>query len=230
MMFDPPDFPYRELSETLRDHYGAEDLFSNDISNNDSVMSVSEIPENVTDQIVAGINSQLSLHSNHSGRHFNLENASITDFAAANLERNTELYVVQPDLLNLEPTLLDDNTVNQFLLPLNTSAGNNKDVEGNGPDLLALHSCAVCHEIFTMEADLLDHTISLHASDNNVNGNQNNLPNNNDTLFESSSGNQNFDTDWLVCSICERVLSTTLEAEPNGENITSQHYLSELTN
>lgn len=36
----------------------------------------------------------------------------------------------------------------------------------NGPDLLALHSCVICHEIFTTEADLLDHTISLHASAN----------------------------------------------------------------
>ncbi|CAK1583622.1 unnamed protein product [Parnassius mnemosyne] len=217
MMFDPPDFPYRELSETLTDHYGAEDLFSNDISNNDSVMSAGEMPENVTDQIVAGIDNQLSLHSNNSGRHFNVENASFTDLTAANLERNTELYVVQPDLLNLEPTLLDDNIVNQFLLPLNMSAGNNKDVESTGPDLLALHSCAVCHEIFTMEADLLDHTISLHASDNNVNRNQNNLPDNNEMLLETSSGNQNFDMDWLVCCICERVLSTALEAEPNEQ-------------
>lgn len=44
----------------------------------------------------------------------------------------------------------------------------------NGPDLLALHSCVICHEIFTTEADLLDHTISLHAS-SNVERDQTNL-------------------------------------------------------
>lgn len=37
-------------------------------------------------------------------------------------------------------------------------------METLGPDLLALHSCVICHEIFTTEADLLDHTISLHTS------------------------------------------------------------------
>ncbi|VVD01577.1 unnamed protein product [Leptidea sinapis] len=35
----------------------------------------------------------------------------------------------------------------------------------NGPDLLALYSCVICHDIFTTEADLLDHTIFFHASD-----------------------------------------------------------------
>lgn len=30
--------------------------------------------------------------------------------------------------------------------------------------MLALHSCVICHEIFTTESDLLDHTILLHAS------------------------------------------------------------------
>lgn len=35
-----------------------------------------------------------------------------------------------------------------------------------GPDLLALHSCVICHDIFTTESDLLDHTIAFHASMN----------------------------------------------------------------
>lgn len=37
-------------------------------------------------------------------------------------------------------------------------------MDSGGPDLLALHSCMVCHEIFTTESDLLDHTILLHTS------------------------------------------------------------------
>ncbi|CAH0690144.1 unnamed protein product [Spodoptera exigua] len=83
--------------------------------------------------------------------------------------QNTELYIVQSDnMFNYEPTLLDENTVNQFLLPLPESSENNQTSESTGPDLLALHSCVICHEIFTTEADLLDHTISLHTSDNSV--------------------------------------------------------------
>lgn len=33
----------------------------------------------------------------------------------------------------------------------------------SGPDLLALHSCSICHEIFINENDLLDHSISMHT-------------------------------------------------------------------
>lgn len=41
-----------------------------------------------------------------------------------------------------------------------------QDIDNCGPDLLALHSCVICHDIFTTEADLLDHTIAFHASAN----------------------------------------------------------------
>lgn len=36
--------------------------------------------------------------------------------------------------------------------------------ENAGVDVLALHSCVMCNEIFTKEADLLDHAISVHSS------------------------------------------------------------------
>ncbi|XP_068619373.1 zinc finger protein 311-like [Battus philenor] len=202
MMFDPPDFPYKELSETLRDHYDAGDLFSNDISNN-SVTSVCEPPD-VTDHIVNNIENRLSLHSNISGRYFNIENASFVDINTDSVNQNPELYMVQPDIFNFEPTLLDDSIVNQFLLPPQASTENEKEIE-NGPDLLALHSCAVCLEIFTTETDLLDHMISQHASENS------------EEMDKKGSADQNFEAEWLVCRLCERVLSTALETEPNEQ-------------
>lgn len=41
-----------------------------------------------------------------------------------------------------------------------------QEIDNSGPDLLALHSCVICHDIFTTESDLLDHTIAFHASAN----------------------------------------------------------------
>ncbi|XP_013170682.1 PREDICTED: zinc finger protein 28-like [Papilio xuthus] len=211
MMFDPPDFPYRDLSE-LRDNYEADDLFNNDVPNN----AVTNFGDSGIHE-VTNIDNQLSLHSNNSGRYFNIENVPPANSSENNESTNTELYVVQQDIFNFESTLLDDNIVNQFLLPLQTDADKNKDVE-IGPDLLALHSCAVCHEIFTTEADLLDHTISLHASDNYVERSQS-VPEVNSLKesIETNNENQSYEAEWLVCRVCERVLSTVVETESNDQ-------------
>lgn len=117
-MFDPPDFPYKELSDTLRDHYDSDALLltnntvANDPVNNKSLAEV-------TEQMIFSVENQLAFHSNDSGRYFSLESTSFLD-TTASIEQNAELYIVQPQdsLFNYEPTLLDDNTVNQFLLPL----------------------------------------------------------------------------------------------------------------
>lgn len=124
MMFDPPDFPYRELSETLREHYSADDLFNNDISTNDNVIRLEEVLSDVTEN-VKNAENQLSVHSNNLGRFF-VESTGFGETVSENIEKNTELYVVQPDIFHMESTLLDDNIVNQFLLPLQVSSEKEK--------------------------------------------------------------------------------------------------------
>lgn len=41
--------------------------------------------------------------------------------------------------------------------------------------------------------------------------------NRNISLSEPAHSNENFETEWLVCRMCERVLSTALEVEPTGK-------------
>lgn len=129
MMFDPPDFPYKELCDTLRDQYDTDDLLlSNDSTHGDLVSSNKSLAE-VTEQMITSVENQLSFHSNDNGRFFNVENNSFLDTNSST--QNTELYIVQPsdNLFNYEPNLLDENTVNQFLLPLQNSSEINKVIE-----------------------------------------------------------------------------------------------------
>ncbi|XP_072929918.1 uncharacterized protein [Epargyreus clarus] len=216
MMFDPPDYPYKELTDTLREHYGPDDLLFEPASN--SVSMDRDLVE-VTEQIISSVESELSFSSNLMGRYFSVENTSLLDIGST--DQITELSVVQSDnLFNYESTLLDENTVNQFLLPLQVSSENDKDTENNGPDLLALHSCVVCHEIFTTDVDLLDHTISVHASDSVTGQNQSLLVGNIDetqVAEDPNNGGESFECEWLVCCLCERVLSTALETEPTEQ-------------
>lgn len=126
MMFDPPDFPYKELCDTLRDQYDTDDLLlTHDTTHGDLVSSNKSLAE-VTEQMITSVENQLSFHSNDNGRFFNVENNSFLDTNSST--QNTELYIVQPsdNLFNYEPNLLDENTVNQFLLPLQNSSENNK--------------------------------------------------------------------------------------------------------
>lgn len=125
MMFDPPDYPYKELSET----YDPDDLlFANDGVTNETLSNVHKSPSDVT-TILNTVDNQLSFHSNDSGRFFNVENTNFFQENNTNMHPNTELYIVQSDnLFNYEPTLLDENTVNQFLLPLQNSSGKSKVV------------------------------------------------------------------------------------------------------
>lgn len=128
MMFDPPDYPYKDLSETLRENYGPDDLLFTNV-NNDRVdnfsLSNNELVT-VTEQMISNVESELLYHSNDCGRYFNVENTTYFDTNNNNTsknEANGQLYYVQSEnLLNYEPTLLDDNTVNQFLLPLQNSS------------------------------------------------------------------------------------------------------------
>lgn len=129
MMFDPPDFPYKELCDTLRDQYDTDDLLlTNETTHSDLVSSNKSLAE-VTEQMITSVENQLSFHSNDNGRFFNVENNSFLDTNGGT--QNTELYIVQPsdNLFNYEPNLLDENTVNQFLLPLQNSSENNKVIE-----------------------------------------------------------------------------------------------------
>ncbi|XP_049877870.1 zinc finger protein 888-like [Pectinophora gossypiella] len=213
MMFDPPDYPYKDLTETLRDHLDPDDLLLNGPGSVDS--DASKNLTEVTEHLIANVESQLPFHlisCNDSGRYFNVDNNALPyldDTRNTNVE-NAEVYIVQPpdNLFNYEPTLLDENTVNQFLLPLKDSGDNNKNPESIGPDILALHSCVICHDIFTTDADLLDHTISVHASDNTLISS---------VLESNPAGTLDFEAEWLVCSVCQRVLSTALEVEPSEQ-------------
>ncbi|KAM3962552.1 uncharacterized protein ACR2FA_003456 [Aphomia sociella] len=229
MMFDPPDFPYKELADSIREDYGSDDLIFN---TNDHLSDLNKDLVTVTEEMISNVENQLSFHSNDSGRYFNVDNSNIRCSNANTSDTNTQLLIVQTDnLFSYEPTLLDENTVNQFLLPIQNDSENknseelqSRDFINNGPDLLALHSCVICHEIFTCDSDLLDHTISFHASDTAVDQNQSNLnlfDNNIErkalSVDESNNNNLDFESDWLVCSTCQRVLSTALEVEPTEQ-------------
>ncbi|KAL0819688.1 hypothetical protein ABMA28_007748 [Loxostege sticticalis] len=226
MMFDPPDYPYKELSETLCE---TDDLLFNTVHSDanrvDHLSLINSELVAVTEQMISNVENELSYQSNDSGRYFNVDNSTYTHSSGnPNIdENNGQLCFVQTDNLfnNYEPTLLDDNTVNQFLLPLQASLDTNKDNEVGGPDLLALHSCVVCHEIFTSDADLLDHTILIHASVDLYQDQDNttHLPNKVITgpVQTAENNNIDFESDWLICCICERVLSTALEVEPTEQ-------------
>ncbi|XP_004924491.1 zinc finger protein 28 [Bombyx mori] len=198
MMFDPPDYPYKELAEV----YETQSLL---FSGNNETKTLEAPSIDTTD-------NQLTLESNVSGQYFNVESILVRE--SENLmEQATECYVVQDDnLFNFESTLLDENTVNQFLLPAKGSTEANRD-EQNGPDVLALHSCVICHEIFTTESDLLDHTILLHASSQTDSG----ILEHPTEATKKGTNDFDFEAEWLVCRICERVLSTILEKEPNEQ-------------
>ncbi|CAH0678832.1 unnamed protein product [Chilo suppressalis] len=227
MMFDPPDYPYKELTDHLKDNYDADDLLFNSVSHDaDKIdnlsISNSELVA-VTEQLISNVENDLLYQSNDSGRYFNIENMNNLNLNTHNIENsNEQLCLVQSDnIFFYEPTLLDDNTVNQFLLPLQNSSDKDKDAESKGPDLLALHSCVICHEIFTSDADHLDHTISMHASVD-TNDKNNGILLSNDSIADSKTEEVNnnkmdFEFDWLVCCLCERVLSTALEVEPTEQ-------------
>ncbi|KAL4715920.1 hypothetical protein ACJJTC_013220 [Scirpophaga incertulas] len=212
MMYDPPDYPYKEFTDNLDVNYET-DLYN---SNN---LTLSTELVNVTEEMISSVEKDLLYHSNDSGRFFNSEDThrGTNDNSVAH---DSFSLGQSENLFNCESTLLDDNLVNQFLLPIKNSE-DGKDTSCIGPDVLALHSCVICHEIFTSDTDLLDHTILLHASVDQ-------LPN--DTQYTSiflrseenpeecdkkdENNNIDLDTNWFVCNLCERVLSTGLEVEP----------------
>lgn len=122
MMFDPPDFPYKELTDSISEHYSTDDiLFNSDAVVIDSISNDKDLVK-VTEEMISSVENRLTYNSNNAGQVFNIESRSILD-----AEQNLGLYVLQPDnSLNYEPTLLDDNTVNQFLLPVQTSSNKEK--------------------------------------------------------------------------------------------------------
>lgn len=135
MMFDPPDYPYKDLSETLRENYGPDDLLFTNVHHESDRVDNFSLSNNelvaVTEQMISNVENELSYQRNDSGRYFNVENSSnlVSNNNANCNEPNRQLFYVQPDsLFNYEPTLLDDNTVNQFLLPLQNSTEKSKVV------------------------------------------------------------------------------------------------------
>lgn len=119
-MFDPPDYPYKELSETYDAH--------NFLFNNDTNQEISESNNNLDSLPVASsLDNQLLLSSNESGRFFNIDNTTFSQGSDLDIQENTGVYVVRTEnVFNYEPTLLDENTVNQFLLPVQECSGEKK--------------------------------------------------------------------------------------------------------
>lgn len=111
-MFDPPDYPYKELSETF------DELLLN--------KKTCIVPDAAQETIINSLSNSLSFHSNDSGRYFNSDSDFVTD-NNLNVEHGTNFYAVATEnLLSYEPTLLDESTVNQFLIPLQDSGDNAK--------------------------------------------------------------------------------------------------------
>lgn len=114
-MFDPPDYPYKDLSDTLRAYGSDELLFENDSTVLSSVRNL----EDTSNSNLKLHEKEKSFHQNNEGRYFTTETITLTNTNAANTGTNPELLVIQSENnLNDLPTLLDDNTVNQFLLPV----------------------------------------------------------------------------------------------------------------
>ncbi|CAK1553911.1 unnamed protein product [Leptosia nina] len=218
MMYDSSDFSYREFSETLC----LDDRFDNDtlLFSQEPSSSNTEKYTLLNENTISPVKNNLLLNSTESGHFFTIGNETDLNKSHYYQDVNTALNFVQvEDSFYDETTLLDDNTVDQFLLPaqINNSPNTEKDSKLNGPDILALFSCVICHDIFTTDADLLDHTILMHASVN-LSDPDNNVPEFVNTETEgASSSSANFDAEWLVCCICERVLSMTLEVEPSEQ-------------
>lgn len=120
-MFDPPDYPDKDLTETLKD-YGPDDLlFSNDCT---SLPSIDNLGITSTTKLHA---SEKSFHQNDSGRYFTAKPVTLSNSIINGTEFNAELLIIQPENgLHDAPTLLDENTVNQFLLPVQVTSEEKK--------------------------------------------------------------------------------------------------------
>ncbi|KOB69854.1 Uncharacterized protein OBRU01_16254 [Operophtera brumata] len=111
MMYDPPDYPYKELSDTF------DELLL--------TKSTCDVPDAAHETTINNVANPLSFNSNDSGRYFNADNTFLQE-NSSNIA-NLSLDEIQSDnLLNYEPTLLDENTVNQFLIPLQDTATSRK--------------------------------------------------------------------------------------------------------
>lgn len=113
MMFDPPDFPYTDLNETLKQQFGPEA----------TIFSSSPLLETLRQEkpFEEEPPKLLSLDINTSD--------SNLIFMNSNDESNSELYIIQAENINHNiPVLLDDNTVNQFFLPLNVTSDTNEAI------------------------------------------------------------------------------------------------------
>ncbi|XP_041969295.1 zinc finger protein 836-like, partial [Aricia agestis] len=177
----------------------------------------------VTEALISSVENNLSINFNDSGNIFYAVDGTTeiqtTNEINSNLELAPELYVLQTNSpLNYEPTLLDDHTVNQFLLPSGLTT-NEKTLATNESSLLALHTCVMCQEIFTNEADLLDHAIFAHTTPVEQKGQEAvaSIPAKEHTFIDGANSSINFECEWLVCTLCERVLSTALESEPDEQ-------------
>ncbi|CAG4957721.1 unnamed protein product [Colias eurytheme] len=209
-----------EFNETLdmHDRFDTDDLLFSHDATPASMANAEKDLITITEEIITTVENNFNPEEDN--HYFTMENESFIDMSTViTHDENATIQLIQTEhLLNDEPTLLDENTVNQFLLPLPASTNENKENLNTGPDLLALYSCVICHDIFTNDADLLDHTILMHASDNSTNSSIPKLaPQNTNSGKELPTGSTNFDAEWLVCCLCERVLSTALENEPTEQ-------------
>ncbi|XP_047512965.1 zinc finger protein 883-like isoform X1 [Pieris napi] len=216
-MYESSEFSYRDFTETLdlEDRFDTL-LFTHEIiENGTESIEKNSIP--VTEGIISPVKNNLLLSCNDSGQHFSIGTESITELNTQNCQNDINIASIVPihNSFYDESTLLDENIVDQFLIPTPTSSNSNEDDKNNGPDILALFSCVICHDIFTTDADLLDHTILMHASIN-LSASETGTTCTNSELQDTSSIT-NFDAEWLVCCICERVLSMALEIEPNEQ-------------
>ncbi|XP_050675329.1 zinc finger protein ZFP2-like isoform X2 [Leptidea sinapis] len=223
MMYDSSDLTFKDFSDNLDlgHRLDADDIIFNHDPQDSSTTNGQDLLTANLDGTLSTVGQNFNLNTRRPSYCLNLaSNLGITDVDTIFYDDLDGVNTVQTENIcfNDSPTLLDENTVNEFLLPINESA-NAKDYTNNGPDLLALYSCVICHDIFTTEADLLDHTIFFHASDrprdnSKVTSNNEELPTEN--VSELSNGTS-FEADWLVCCLCERVLSTALECPPNEQ-------------
>lgn len=114
MMFDPPDYPYKELVDT---YIPNNSLLSSEATKQEN----SNVSPSHGSLLVNNTEKQLlQLQSNDSKRHFSIENSIFSE--NTNINQNLGLFNSQSDVFfSSEPRLLDENTVNQFLLPLQES-------------------------------------------------------------------------------------------------------------
>lgn len=129
-MYDSPEFSYRDFTETLdlEDRFDTDTLlFTHEITETGTEnIEKDSIP--ATARLISPVKNNLLLSCNDSGQHFSIGTESITEHNTQSCQNDNNITSIVPvhNLFYDESTLLDENIVDQFLIPTSTSSNSNE--------------------------------------------------------------------------------------------------------